>query len=187
MVEIFSIFSPNGNLVKLERIRVLTTRVEPLVSRLVLLMIRVPVQAFLATTYIRLTLRGSYTIVSICSPNRFISCFSIIRSITIIYGLIISLLRSRLSRCHFRGSVAWRRERRLRRRLAYHRPTQRPAPSWPDGASQVAHCKGKRRGHGSSPRSSLCHNYFTLKLRQFYTFVSIRRANKCISCIDIIP
>ena len=60
-----------------------------MVSRLVLLMLRVPAQAFLATTYIHLTLRRSYTVVLICSPNRFISCFTIIRSITIIYGLII--------------------------------------------------------------------------------------------------
>ena len=97
MVEIFSIFSPNGHLVKLERIRVLTTRVEPLASRLVLVMIRVPVEAFLAITYIRLTLRGSYTGVSIYSPNRCISYIIFIRSISIIYGLIVDPHNDQLS------------------------------------------------------------------------------------------
>ena len=97
MVEIFSIFSPNGNLVNLERIRVLTTRVEPLASRLALVMIRVPVQAFLAITYIRLTLRRSYTGVSIYSPNRCISYIIFIRSISIIYGLIVDPHNDQLS------------------------------------------------------------------------------------------
>ena len=58
--DIFYFFT-KGNLGKIEIIRVLTTGVDLLAFRLVLLMIRVPIQAFLATTYKRLTLRGSYT------------------------------------------------------------------------------------------------------------------------------
>ena len=51
----------NRNLGKIEIIRVLTTGVDLLAFRSVLLMIRVPIQAFLATTYKRLRLRASYT------------------------------------------------------------------------------------------------------------------------------
>ena len=157
MVEIFSIFSPNGNLVKLERIRVLTTRVEPLASRLVLVMIRVPVQAFLAITYIRLTLRGSYTGVSIYSLNRCISYIIFIRSISIIYGLIVDPHNDQLS-VGLIAQVKW-----------------------------SMHCTGIAEVTIRVHVQAFLATTSRQKLRGLYTFVPIRSPNKCISCIDIIP